>query len=136
MVSKASEDLPEPERPVSTVSVSRGISTSTFFRLCSRAPRMTMFFSILRIFSGSDGRNSPESSRAHGSGTGQDRQIFGCYSTDIGRNCEKASRGGHETAVRMIVGSRFGHCWGLTRFLREHNRNELRMSNALSGSEA
>src|ERR1700712_89353 len=46
MVSKARLDLPEPDRPVSTVSVSRGISTSTFLRLCSRAPRMEMFFSI------------------------------------------------------------------------------------------
>src|ERR1700744_6616729 len=46
MVSKASEDLPEPESPVITVSVSRGISTSIFFRLCSRAPRMEMFFSM------------------------------------------------------------------------------------------
>src|SRR6478736_9805256 len=39
MVSKASEDLPEPERPVNTTSLSRGISISTFLRLCSRAPR-------------------------------------------------------------------------------------------------
>src|ERR1700743_2556519 len=39
MVSNASEDLPEPDRPVMTVSESRGITTSTFFRLCSRAPR-------------------------------------------------------------------------------------------------
>src|SRR5580692_11651138 len=46
MVSKASEDLPEPDKPVSTVKVSRGISTSTFLRLCSRAPRMEMFFSM------------------------------------------------------------------------------------------
>src|SRR5215475_12383216 len=42
MVSKASEDLPEPERPVNTTSLSRGISTSMFFRLCSRAPRMVI----------------------------------------------------------------------------------------------
>src|ERR671934_47015 len=42
MVSKASEDFPEPDRPVNTTSLSRGISTSTFFRLCSRAPRMVM----------------------------------------------------------------------------------------------
>ena len=46
MVSNANEDLPEPDRPVMTVSVSRGISTSTFFRLCSRAPRTEMFFSM------------------------------------------------------------------------------------------
>src|ERR1700742_198018 len=40
MVSNASEDLPEPDSPVNTTSLSRGISTSTFLRLCSRAPRM------------------------------------------------------------------------------------------------
>src|SRR5262245_50638728 len=39
MVSKASDDLPEPERPVRTTNRSRGISTSMFLRLCSRAPR-------------------------------------------------------------------------------------------------
>src|SRR3569623_26367 len=42
MVSKASDDLPEPDRPVNTTSWSRGIVTSTFLRLCSRAPRMVM----------------------------------------------------------------------------------------------
>src|SRR6202035_629851 len=42
MVSKASEDLPEPERPVNTTSLSRGMVRSTFLRLCSRAPRTTM----------------------------------------------------------------------------------------------
>src|ERR1700749_1115578 len=42
MVSNASEDLPEPDRPVNTTSLSRGISRSTFFRLCSRGPRMVI----------------------------------------------------------------------------------------------
>src|ERR1700722_4654439 len=42
MVSKASDDLPEPDRPVNTTSRSRGISTSMFLRLCSRAPRMVI----------------------------------------------------------------------------------------------
>src|ERR1700755_311136 len=42
MVSKARDDLPEPDRPVNTTSLSRGISRSTFFRLCSRAPRMVI----------------------------------------------------------------------------------------------
>src|SRR5262249_21173355 len=42
MVSKAREDLPEPDRPVSTTSWSRGISRSMFLRLCSRAPRIAM----------------------------------------------------------------------------------------------
>ena len=35
MVSKAKELLPEPEMPVTTVRVSRGMVTSTLFRLCS-----------------------------------------------------------------------------------------------------
>ena len=42
MVSKASEDLPEPERPVKTTSRSRGMSRSMFLRLCSRAPRIAI----------------------------------------------------------------------------------------------
>src|SRR5688572_1844933 len=43
MVSKASEDLPEPDRPVITTRLSRGRSRSTFLRLCSRAPRTEMY---------------------------------------------------------------------------------------------
>ena len=39
MVSKASDDLPEPESPVKTTRESRGISRSTLRRLCTRAPR-------------------------------------------------------------------------------------------------
>src|SRR5579875_1368560 len=42
MVSKASEDLPEPDRPVITTSLSRGISRSMFLRLCCRAPLNTI----------------------------------------------------------------------------------------------
>src|SRR5665213_483584 len=43
MVSNASEDLPEPERPVKTTNWSRGMATSMFLRLCSRAPRMVIW---------------------------------------------------------------------------------------------
>src|SRR5579875_4198857 len=39
MVSKAREDLPDPERPVTTVSVLRGMWTLMSRRLCWRAPR-------------------------------------------------------------------------------------------------
>src|SRR5471032_765017 len=42
MVSKAKEDLPEPDRPVNTTSWSRGIATSMFLRLCSRAPWLVL----------------------------------------------------------------------------------------------
>src|SRR3954454_3494257 len=43
MVSNASEDLPEPDRPVMTTSESRGSSTVMSLRLCSRAPLTTSF---------------------------------------------------------------------------------------------
>src|ERR1700686_2565279 len=46
MVSKASEDLPDPLSPVMTVKVLRGISTSIFLRLCWRAPGTVMLLSI------------------------------------------------------------------------------------------
>src|SRR5574344_3143851 len=42
MVSKARLDLPEPDKPVMTMSFSRGRVKLTFFRLCSRAPLMTI----------------------------------------------------------------------------------------------
>src|SRR4051812_18319506 len=42
MVSKASDDLPLPLNPVITVIRSRGIKTSIFLRLCSRAPLTRM----------------------------------------------------------------------------------------------
>src|ERR1700677_3248072 len=38
MVSKASEDFPDPESPVKTTSWSRGISTERFLRLWTLAP--------------------------------------------------------------------------------------------------
>src|SRR2546430_7165729 len=44
MVSKARDDLPDPDSPVMTTSLSRGISTSMFLRLCSRAPLTTILF--------------------------------------------------------------------------------------------
>src|SRR3954471_1914613 len=49
MVSNASEDLPEPDSPVMTTSESRGSSTVTSLRLCSRAPVTTMEFWRLDI---------------------------------------------------------------------------------------
>src|SRR6516162_1948094 len=39
MVSNARLDFPDPDSPVTTTSRSRGISSETFFRLCTRAPR-------------------------------------------------------------------------------------------------
>src|ERR1700682_2589685 len=48
MVSKASDDFPDPLSPVMTVRVLRGISTSIFLRLCWRAPCTVMRLSICR----------------------------------------------------------------------------------------
>src|SRR5215216_4798833 len=65
MVSKASEDLPEPESPVKTISRSRGSSSDMFLRLCSRAPWIDMTFFISAIATELDqmvntgNRNSP-----------------------------------------------------------------------------
>jgi hypothetical protein len=42
MVSKASDDLPDPDTPVTTVKLLCGISKSTFFKLWTRAPRTVM----------------------------------------------------------------------------------------------
>src|SRR5215204_3178665 len=42
MVSKARLDLPDPDRPVTTTSLSRGMSTEMFFRLWTRAPCTAM----------------------------------------------------------------------------------------------
>src|SRR5208337_521469 len=55
MVSKASDDLPEPESPVITTSRSRGISRSMFLRLCSRAPLMIIRSAIRSALSRAQG---------------------------------------------------------------------------------
>ena len=46
IVSNANEDLPDPDRPVITISLSRGRSMLTSFRLCSLAPLTSMNFCI------------------------------------------------------------------------------------------
>src|SRR5579864_1298734 len=51
MVSKASDDLPEPLSPVITVKVLRGISTEMFFKLCWRAPRTVMLLIAMDLMS-------------------------------------------------------------------------------------
>src|SRR5438067_7822036 len=57
MVSKASDDLPEPETPVTTVSALCGISKSIFLRLWTRTPRTTML--SLPVRSGAGAINVP-----------------------------------------------------------------------------
>src|SRR6478752_3941231 len=77
MVSKASEDLPEPDRPVMTTRLSRGSSTVTSLRLCSRAPVTTIWFwrldirppsSLRRTRTDFSNRRSLRAGNAHGRG--------------------------------------------------------------------
>src|SRR3954451_16552654 len=49
MESNPSDDFSEPERPVMTTRLSRGSSTVTSLRLCSRAPVTTIWFWRLDI---------------------------------------------------------------------------------------
>src|SRR3954464_11241644 len=51
IVSKAREDLPDPDRPVKTTRESLGSSSEMSLRLCSRAPR-TISRSLTESFSG------------------------------------------------------------------------------------
>src|SRR5271170_7379483 len=48
MVSKASDDLPEPLNPVITTNLSRGMERLRFFKLCWRAPPILMNFPVMR----------------------------------------------------------------------------------------
>src|SRR6516225_8824854 len=52
IVSKASEDLPDPDSPVITTRLSRGRSTSMFLRLCSRAPRIRICCCMRKSYRG------------------------------------------------------------------------------------
>src|SRR5512140_1472777 len=54
IVSNASDDLPDPERPVMTTILSRGISTVMFFRLWTRAPTTRMEFAVIGTFAAGD----------------------------------------------------------------------------------
>ena len=49
MVSNAKEDFPEPDKPVMTTNLSFGISKEIFFKLCSFAPLITIFLSIIFV---------------------------------------------------------------------------------------
>src|SRR5918994_6503965 len=56
MVSNARDDLPLPESPVTTTITSRGMETVMSLRLCSRAPRTTIWSSAISSHPSSSGR--------------------------------------------------------------------------------
>src|ERR671920_1909046 len=58
MVSNARDDFPLPESPVTTTITSRGKETVMSFRLCSRAPRTTIWLSAIFAHPSSQGHFS------------------------------------------------------------------------------
>src|SRR3972149_2437012 len=77
MVSKASDDLPDPLTPVMTMSDRAGSVRSTFFRLCVRAPRTVIW---PRFESAVAGLGNPELFMvAHGVTLLQPRRPCLCY---------------------------------------------------------
>src|SRR5688500_13899111 len=78
MVSNASDDLPEPLTPVITISDRGGSVTSTFLRLCVRAPRTA----ICPLVSAMYVKNSGGTGTVHGSAAAhpvQPRRPQTCY---------------------------------------------------------
>src|SRR5690606_6297566 len=79
MVSKASEDFPEPERPVMTIRLSRGRSTSTPLRLCSRAPRTEIWVRLMRCVLSSFFWGCQTGNRNRQRPRGGGRALFGLF---------------------------------------------------------
>src|ERR1700759_1117925 len=106
MVSKASDDLPEPDSPVMTTSESRGSSTVTSLRLCSRAPVTTMEFwrltkTPLSVYGGARTENPNLCSIADG---GHQQSRIEQLSLEVGEprlDAERLAGGPHEQLVGL-----------------------------------
>src|SRR5580704_1994508 len=89
MVSKASDDLPEPESPVNTTSLSRGMVRSMPFRLCSRAPRIE----ITRCGASKSLSSDPDETRDAAFGAGLKEDLEGDFGAGMkGRAAMNVSR--------------------------------------------
>src|SRR3990170_833652 len=84
MVSKASEDLPEPDSPVITTSLSRGRSSEMFLRLCSRAPRMEINLEVI-LWAMSEWPR-PSARLSPGEGEPQEEGVASWFETRQGRS--------------------------------------------------
>src|SRR6266576_1623279 len=95
MVSKAREDLPEPLKPVITVSVLRGISTSMFFRLCWRAPRTVILVMAMRFdrYAQAEVPPNPFPERPHPGTSRNDRGRGGIPFRTVDRCTERTESG-------------------------------------------
>src|SRR5579885_1222366 len=103
MVSKASELLPDPDSPVMTVNVFRGISTSIFFKLCCRAPCTVIRSSIsgagrmeVKLYFPTDARISGWRGRPGGGpGCRAAHRRAAAMPVGIATGADRKSRGGH-----------------------------------------
>src|SRR6185437_14273672 len=96
MVSKASELFPEPDTPLTTVSLPCGISQDMFFRLWVRAPRITM-----ASFKGKGTRqNSAIRNPAHSVRARAQTAIFHYRSADKRARAGSAFARGHGAAPK------------------------------------
>src|SRR5918993_5560304 len=95
MVSNASDDLPEPDNPVNTMSLLRGSSRLTLRRLCSRAPRIT--------------RESATADQA-------------TVAAQTGNACSLCRRNGHRGALLRRRGEGAGDAVSPQRLLVRHGR--------------
>src|SRR5688500_13853710 len=103
MVSKARLDLPDPESPVTTVRLLRGISTETFFRLCTRAPwTATVVRIAVRRGAASGAPASLRPLRAIGSVRKEERQLLERRGAALG-GAHGRRRLGHEVPIREVL---------------------------------
>lgn len=97
MVSNASEDLPDPETPLTTVSLPWGISQEMLFRLCVRAPRIT-----IASFEGLKGK-TPDRNLAAGSQSPQPSTEHMPPELIIGRRHTLSPHIGNDEAARRTA---------------------------------
>jgi RNA polymerase sigma-70 factor (ECF subfamily) len=115
-VSKTSEDLPEPDTPVTTTSSPVGIATLRFLRLFWRAPRMTMASPwICSCFTCG---NFTGNARAAG--------VIQCAPTNVT---------GHMSAIPAVAGQPFSEK-DLEALMRRHNRTLFRTARAILRDDA
>src|ERR1700736_3713653 len=105
IVSKASEDLPEPDKPVTTISLLRGRVRSMFLRLCSRAPLMTIASRACVIPSGIPS-SQPASACGGSSVKGSFERQGGREATaQFAREGQTSGRYGQHHSVEVVCGS-------------------------------
>src|SRR4051794_40284026 len=99
MVSKTSDDLPEPDTPVKTVIFRLGMRTETFFRLFSRAPAisMTLVSTVAPQLVGRGRAGGPPADDGARPGGGSQRLSRRNLRTDRGKKIAVISAG-HRTA--------------------------------------